>query len=616
MRRPASLALLVLAGALCSAPTPAQAAEAPHVDATWATGVSASAATVSAEVNPEGAATTYRFEYIAEGPDYAAHGFEHATKQPSGAPAGLGAGTSDILATQHLVPLSANTTYHYRVSATNSAGTTPGPDRTFTTQESSPPTALPDSRGWEMVSPVDKNGGGVQGPEANYGGDVLQAAAGGGALTYSSSSAFGQAPAGAPPASQYLARREAGGWSTENVTAPTLSGAYGSEPDGVPYRLFSEDLARGLMQNGRRCTEAEPCPRSYSLWEGGTFTPLPEAAAGMRVIGASPDLGRILFEDEGGEAYEWSGGAALAPIAPPASEAGVLGTSADGQTVYFQDGAGLKRRREATTTTIVAGPQAAQESDYPPGAGTARVSADGETLLFLSQAELTGYDNTDQATGEPDSEVFLYETGGGGTLRCLSCNPTNARPLGPATIPGAIANGTTRIYKPRNLAAGGRRVFFDSADALVPADSDGRPDVYQWEAQGSGSCAKPGGCLGLISGGRSGEASFIDASESGADAFFLTEASLIGQDPGSVDLYDARVGGGFPEPTTPIECTADACQPLPEPPEDPTVGTTIPGPPNPPLRVPKPRCPKGTHRVVRHGKTRCVPRHRKRRGHR
>ena len=160
-------------------------------------------------------------------------------------------------ALQHIGPLSPATTYRYRIIATNSdapSGIT-GPEHTFTTQETASPLALPDHRGWEMVSPIEKNSGAIQGPGQNFGGDVLQAAAQGGAITYSSASSFGEAAQGAPPRSQYISRRGEGeeGWSTENITTPTVSGSYGSEPDGVPYQLFSPDLARGLLLNGVRC---------------------------------------------------------------------------------------------------------------------------------------------------------------------------------------------------------------------------------------------------------------------------------------------------------------------------------------------------------------------------
>jgi hypothetical protein len=589
--------------------------------------------------------------------------------------------------------------------------------------------ALPDCRAYELVSPLQKNGGAVQGFGANFGGDLLQAAADGEAATFSSSASFGLGAQGAPPASQYLARRTEAGWSTENITQPTLSGAYGEHPDGVPYRLFSADLARGLLLNSQRCGEGEDCPTSYSLRddESGALTPSPEAPD-LRFAGASGDLRHIVLstctaltpdateqpvcESGGPNLYEWSeatlhlinrlgsdplgtsdallaaqagaistdgsriyftvgeeaalylregeAGAKLVSegssfqtpsadgsiayytteqgasgkhlyryeaagehttdITPSGGVLGVLGASADGSAVYYQNAAGLFLWQAPDTTTQVApGPEAAQPSDWPPTTGSARVSADGETLLFLSKAQLSGYDNTDQATGQPDSEVFRYQagSGGGGSLTCLSCNPSGARPLGPSTIPGAIANGTTASYKPRDLSADGSRVFFDSADRIVPTDASSAADVYQWQAPGTGSCgqASPGffaaaaGCLNLISSGASPAASsFIDASADGRDAFFISGDSLIPTDPGSIDLYDAREAGGFPQPRPPIACQGDACQAVPSPPEDPTPGTLVPGLPNPPVHFPKAVCPK-PKRSAAHRRAGCGKRH-------
>jgi hypothetical protein len=281
-----------------------------------------------------------------------------------------------------------------------------------------------------------------------------------------------------------------------------------------------------------------------------------------------------------------------------------LGASSAGTVAYFQDEAALKKWSGGTTTTVAPGAQATEESSWLADAGASRVFPDGSKLLFTSTESLTGYDNTDLGTEEPDGEVFLWD----GALHCVSCNPTLGRPIGAASIPGAIPNGegppATRLYKPRVLSANGKRVFFDSKDSLAPPDTDKAPDAYQWEAQGEGSCAKAGGCISLISDGRSaGGARFIDASADGADAFFLTAGSLVEADPGATDLYDARVGGGFPEPIPPIACEGDSCQPLPSPPVDPTLTTLLTGPGNPPVRYPKERkCPKG--KVKKHGK--CV----------
>jgi hypothetical protein len=706
-RRPAALAILAAGLALAAAPSAATAAGPPAIGAAWSTEVAATSARLHAEVNPEGSATAYHFNYITEAA-YEANlkagheGFLGSAKAPAGADPSVGSGASVVSVLQSIGALAPETAYRYRVVAHSSAGTVEAA-RSFATQGLPGTSILLDGRGWEMVSPVDKNGGQVGAPDQSFGGGVLQAAANGEAATYSSSASFGEGAQGAPPASQYISRRAASGWQTENITAPTLAGAYGDDPDGVPYQLFSEDLARGLLLDGRRCEEGEECPRSYSLRddESAILTSTPEEL-GLRFEGASSDLRHLLFSAQGG-LYEWSGGgleaisevpgARLAaksgavsedgsrvyfttpedsPILlreggatksvpetaggggefqaassdgavafftkgptlyrysaqsqasePIASEVlGVLGASADGSSVFFQSGAGLYRwRSPGPLTQIAPGAEAAQPSDWPPATATARVSADGAHLAFLSKAELSGYENTDQRTGQPDTEAYLYDAtanGGAGSLTCVSCNPTGERPLGPSSIPGAIANGTgeaaTDSYKPRDLSQDGRRLFFDSEDALVLTDTNNASDAYEWEAPGEGSCQRPGGCLALLSSGRSSEgASFIDASSSGSDAFFLTDGSLVPQDPGSVDLYDAREGGGFPAPPPPISCEGDACQPLPPEPEDPNPGTLLSGAGNPPVQLPKkPRkCRKGF--VHRHGH--CVRKPHRKKAH-
>jgi hypothetical protein len=733
------LLLLGLTATLALTAAPAQAATAPQIAATWTTEVSAGSATFNGEVNPEGSATTCRFEYATDAAfkEKGLTGAALAACEPS-----PGSGAALVTVARHVSALKANTTYHYRLTATGQ-GTTTGSPQTFTTQEIGAAFKLPDSRGWELVSPPDKNGGAVQGFGQNHGGGVLQAAAQGGAITYTSASSFGGTEAqGAPQASQYISRRSASGWATQNITTPVLSGSYGNDPNGVPYQLFSPDLARALMLNGVHCRgEGTNCPvanpplpgtdapagyQNYYLRdnEGGGFTALlTEANKGTLALsaeefdlafaGASPDLRQVVLstcakltaeateqpvcESGGPNLYQWSGGtlrlinrlgsdpqgtpdahlaaqsgaistdgqrvyftlgeeaalylregeAGAKPVAelssfqtatPDGSIAlylkggelfryhaaagssellatgvqGVLGASEDGSRVYYATAAGIFSWNAGTTTPVIATPGAAESSDYPPTTGTARVSADGTRLLFLSAASLTGYDNHDATTGQPDSQVFLYNAAAA-SLTCLSCNPTNERPQGPSSIPGAIADGkgesATDSYKPRNLSASSNRAFFDSADALVALDTNKAADAYQWEASGTGSCAKPGGCLNLISSGSDGGgASFIDASESGEDAYFLTSSSLVPTDPGSADLYDARSGGGFPVPNPPIPCEGDACQPLPNAPEDPTVGSLIPGPANPPIHFPKVhhKCPQGKRSVVRHGKAKCV----------
>lgn len=757
---PAATALLAVA--LLAAPASALAAGKPGVGALWSSEVAATSSKLHAEINPEGSATTYHFDYLTQAAyqanvDAGKEGFLGAAKTPTGTDPSIGSGEAPKSVQQSIGALAPETTYRYRVVATNSAGAETSSPHTFATELLGGSSPLLDGRGWEMVSPIDKNGGQIQGAGQSFGGGVLQAAASGEAVTYSSLASFGEGAQGAPTASQYISRRAAGGWSTQqNITTPALSGSYGDHPNGVPYQLFSGDLSSGLLLNGEHCrgagvgcpVENPPLPGSgapsgyqnYYLRDddaSGAFTALITHADSPSLVlsatqfdlalaGSSPDLTHVILSTcakltpdatevvSGGggceaadpNLYEWSGGAlalvnllpgethgspgarlaaqgaavsadgsrvyfteteggalylreeggptrllpetvgggaafqtasadgsvafftkgsslyrydATAETSEPIAAAveGVLGASEDGTHVYYATAAGIFLWNAGTTTAVTTVPGAAQAGDYPPTTGSARVSPDGARLAFLSTASLTGYDNTDQRTGQPDTEVYIYDAG---ALTCVSCNPTNERPLGPSTIPGAIVNGEegalaagqilTRSYKPRVLSAGGRRIFFDSGDALVLTDTNNAADAYEWEPQGEGSCTRPGGCVGLVSSGRSsGGASFVDASAGGSDAFFLTDSSLVSSDPGSVDLYDAREGGGFPAAERPIECEGDACQPLEAEPEDPNPGTLLPSAGNPPLRLPKQhKCKEGF--VPRHGH--CVRKHHKR----
>ncbi len=262
------------------------------------------------------------------------------------------------------------------------------------------------------------------------------------------------------------------------------------------------------------------------------------------------------------------------------------------------------------------------------GVRTARVASDGLHALFMSDASLTGYDNTDVRTGHPDEETYLYDASVGG-LVCVSCNPSGARPIGSARIEAGTGYGTAgllapvvaapaALYQSRALSTDGSRVFFDSTDALVPQDTNGKQDVYEWERDGVGSCRQAGGCIYLLSGGRSSEgSSFVDASANGSDVFFTTRAQLVPQDTDQlVDLYDLRAPHepgeqvAFTVPSSPPHCGGEDCR-------APYVGSgapTIPAsatlfgagnlpPPRPSPLVRKPvKCAKGRRRV--HGK--CV----------
>jgi hypothetical protein len=269
----------------------------------------------------------------------------------------------------------------------------------------------------------------------------------------------------------------------------------------------------------------------------------------------------------------------------------------------------------------------------------ASASPNGRYLAFMSERSLTGYDNRDAATAAPAQEIFRYDALTG-QLQCVSCSPTGARPHGATAPNGSLVNPTglwlgqrtaaalpqavvlslkgPSLYRPRAVLDNGR-VFFNAVDALVPADSNGQWDVYQYEPTGVGDCLasssgaavsrSAGGCVSLLSSGTGEEeAAFFDASETGDDAFFFTPARLSVLDEDSeVDIYDARVNGV--RATRPVfpECLGEACQPPPQAPSDPTpASAAFNGPGN--LRpAARKKCPKGKRRVKRQGRVRCVP---------
>ena len=232
-----------------------------------------------------------------------------------------------------------------------------------------------------------------------------------------------------------------------------------------------------------------------------------------------------------------------------------------------------------------------------------RTNPDGSVLLFSSRADLTGYAHQ----GVP--ELYRYDSVGD-RLHCISCIPTKTPATGGSSLESVNVNqGDPAPFSPQgfvqNLRADGKRVFFQSTEALVSRDNDEVQDVYEWEEQGQGSCTRSGGCVYLISSGGSSSDNFLyGIGASGDDVFFTTLDILVGGDDDTLSIYDARVNGGFEEIPCqqPGECTSEK-PPTPPPlfPAPESEGASGPQP-----VVPPKHCPKGKHKVKRHGKKVCV----------
>ncbi|HTT93060.1 MAG TPA: hypothetical protein VMF55_00160 [Solirubrobacterales bacterium] len=251
-------------------------------------------------------------------------------------------------------------------------------------------------------------------------------------------------------------------------------------------------------------------------------------------------------------------------IAGPQLMGGVAAISRDGSYVYFFSSAQVRPgdnvegesalyvwHNGAVKMIGVGGAPDKTEPETRFGETRFRLSPDGRQLSFATDTRMTNYDNTDlTATTEsgdprPDTEVYTYDFDTE-RLTCVSCNPTGKRPEGPSGVPKPPGTGPT---KPQQMGVSDSgRIFFNSEDALVPQDVNGKRDVYEWED----------GEVHLLTPGVGGVSTYGGASTDGHDVYIATREKLIPSDRDEItDVYDVRVDGGFPQPTASSLCESN-----------------------------------------------------------
>jgi hypothetical protein len=264
---------------------------------------------------------------------------------------------------------------------------------------------------------------------------------------------------------------------------------------------------------------------------------------------------------------------------------GVLGSNENSEGAKAQTGAdNLYMLREGAQPTFIAvlAPEDGNHTmvplsrsgyeefgDWQPGLGhrTAQVAPDGRGLVFMSIQSLTGYHNV--VDGRADDEVYVYEAEDN-RLFCASCNRSGEVPQvtteSEASLAAFLPVSWSKAYMPQLISEDGSTVFFDSDEPLVPQDTNGEQDVYEWERDGAGSCREASGCVYLLSGGGGDTSSWlVGGSESGNDVFFVTRAQLVpgeGKDE-AYNLFDARIGGGS---VAAPSCSGTGCQGVPSAP--------------------------------------------------
>jgi hypothetical protein len=315
----------------------------------------------------------------------------------------------------------------------------------------------------------------------------------------------------------------------------------------------------GLSSNGERAFYLQggdifsfdvATKTSTQVGAGGESTVVNISADGSHVYFVSPQQLDEAKESTLGKdnLYVWSGGAPdfvakLKPVDVIGEEFGPSGG--------FIGGLGLWLSQAQAPS---------QDRFTGPANDPSRTNPDGSVLVFESRANLTpAYESHGK------TEIYRYDDGQG--LTCISCNPTGAAAESDARLQSRVAPELSpfppvnAISSIDNVTDDGRRVFFQSDEALVAGDVDGRTDVYEWRSDGSVGCQSKAGCLSLISSGHSSAADFLYAmSANGDDVFFETGDILTPQDSSSTpSIYDARVGGGFPVTASARPCQ-DACQ--------------------------------------------------------
>jgi len=269
---------------------------------------------------------------------------------------------------------------------------------------------------------------------------------------------------------------------------------------------------------------------------------------------------------------------------------GVLRVSEDGSHVYFAAKGVLTRAANGQGDTA----QAGAENLYVYNAASGRTgfvarlseedgelwrrqdngrpvaaTPDGRFLVLVSRADLTG------EGGVGGAQVYEYDAQSGVTRRVSLGQHSSSEALSPRIVESSYEREDlpSQAHSTLTVSDDGAYVFFESPDALTPQALDDQVVACVFEF--AGHCFNSAyaqniysyhaGQVSLITTVRdtSGQRTqrLIGTDAAGTDVFFTTADPLLTQDTDTqVDIYDARIDGGFPPLITLAGCSGDACQ--------------------------------------------------------
>jgi hypothetical protein len=427
---------------------------------------------------------------------------------------------------------------------------------------------LPDCRAYEQVSPTDKEGGS---------GGVLPGALSlpdGSAITYPGEPFAHALPKTFhenPTFETYTSVRSSSGWSTvngdtlrpEEAPVPLLpsyvppSGAQVLEetPNGSRVFFLDEQHAPGITTDSTAAV-GEPDLYEYDV-PNGQLTDLTVDQSGHADVRGILGVG-----GEGSEEGSYVYYVADSVLTSIPNTKGEKATPGDCHLLEESVlGCNLYLTHHGETTFIAKLSPAddnLEDAQEPatidwrsPAERSAEVSPNGRYVTFGSHEELTGQpvEPVKGPNERPTPEIFRYDAEAR-SLACVSCSPLNT-PVPGAKNPQSSQTAINGAHRQQYMLNDGR-VLFTTTAKLVPQDTNRQADVYEWETN----------TPHLISGGTSETSTsvFADASTTGSDIFFTTSQSLVPQDQDEItDLYDAREGGGFPQPPAAACAITTAC---------------------------------------------------------
>jgi DNA-binding beta-propeller fold protein YncE len=487
-------------------------AEPPDVETLPATQIRSTSAVVAGEVNSNTLETTYHFEY----------GTTTAFGTPVPMPgASAGDGADPVIVIDEITGLQPDTLYHYRIVASNAAGTTPGEDRTFTTR---PAATDPDRRGYELVSPADKPGGVGAGPW--YGGPAAVAAVGVGAYDgerFAVGGVLGSIVTEGPVGygSDYsFAERTPGGW----INKPGLNRrAHGSQLLTVPeLQESTTDLSLMAFASNGHLLRLFPEMETWEEAVSADVLLVRDWTSDWELFGPT-DFSQVRSGDNGSSTGKAAKAFAEDGSAIVASSRSLRGLAGPGDPTNFGD-----------------------RLDHPSN-GASSVYLDEITRPF--SGSFPGDDGVRQ--------LVDVCTGAGAERTVLPSGPC------PAPLPGrderlisspggagllVAGFSASQRPSPRVISADGSRVFFMSPDPML-SGSAGASQLYVRQRNSDGSVvtrwiSKP---EAGAPGGQPEAAYFESASRDGDKVLFRTTTALTADDPNTgtssdVYMYDLPSG--------------------------------------------------------------------------